>query len=321
MVSTQIDAAASRTGGGSAVGMVGVVGVVGTGIMGEPIGRQLLAAGYRVVAFNRTRVKAEKLIEFGATVAESLPELGRLATVVVLALPSGVEVRGALTELLTTLASGVLIIDTSTIAPHESRDHYRLCADKGISYVDAPVSGGPVAIDARSLSIMAGGDADALDRAEAILAAFAGRFVRCGGPGAGSVAKACNQLIVASTIEIVAEALVLAKASGVDPALVRDALLGGFAASRVLELHGLRMLEGNYVPGGRARLQLKDIDIIRSMANAHAIPLEAFEAAAGRFERLVESGGGELDHSAVATVLESDAGVRLTSVAGARSAD
>ncbi len=293
--------------------LVGPVGVVGIGLMGAPMARQLLVAGRPVTVFNRTRSKAETLTAFGATVAESLADLGRSTDIVVLALPSGAEVLAALAELLTTLRSGSLVIDTSTIAPHESRDRYRMCAEQGVRYVDAPVSGGAVAIEARTLSVMAGGDDDALDQTATIVSAFAGRFVRCGGPGAGSVAKACNQLIVASTIEIVAEALMLAKASGVDPSLVREALLGGFAASRILELHGSRMLEGNYVPGGKANLQLKDIDIIREMGRGQAVPLEAFEAAARRFERLIELGGGELDHSAVATVLESDTGLRLTS--------
>ncbi len=289
------------------------VGVVGTGLMGAPMARRLLAAGREVLVFNRSSAKAVALRPAGARVSPTLGELAMATGTVLLALPAGGEVTAALDVLVPLLRVGSIVVDTSTIAPHESRTNHTRCGSSGIAYVDAPVSGGPVAIAAGTLSVMAGGDDDALDRAAALCAAFAGRFVRCGTSGAGSVAKACNQLVVAATIEIVAEALVLAKAAGVDPALVRDALLGGFAASRILELHGARMLAGDYVPGGKARLQLKDIDIIRSLAGAVGVPLDAFSAAALRFERLVADGGGELDHSAVAMLLERDSGVVLTS--------
>jgi 2-hydroxy-3-oxopropionate reductase len=287
------------------------VGVVGIGLMGAPMARQLLAAGHDVLAFNRTLSKAAELEPAGARAVATLAELAGSVSDVLLALPAGPEVRGALDILVEHLPPGSVVVDTSTVAPHESRENYARCASQGIGYVDAPVSGGPAAVEAGTLSVMAGGDDEAVARAVALTAAFTGRFVRCGASGAGSVAKACNQLVVATTIEVVAEALVLAKAAGVDPSLVREALLGGFASSRILELHGERMLEANYVPGGKARLQLKDIDIIRALSSSVGVPLDAFGAAASRFERLVADGGGELDHSAVATVLERDAGVSV----------
>jgi 2-hydroxy-3-oxopropionate reductase len=290
------------------------VAVVGIGLMGAPMARQLLAAGHEVVVFNRSLAKAAALEPAGARVIATLNELAGSVNDVVLALPAGAEVRAALDVLVEHLQPGSIVVDTSTIAPHESRENYARCASRGIEYVDAPVSGGPAAVEAGTLSVMAGGNDSALDRATVLTQAFAGRFVRCGASGAGSVAKACNQLVVATTIEVVAEALVLAQAAGVDPSLVREALLGGFASSRILELHGARMLEANYVPGGKARLQLKDIDIIRELAASVGVPLDAFGAAAARFERLVADGGGELDHSAVATVLERDAGVSVARV-------
>ncbi len=284
------------------------VGVVGTGLMGAPMAARMLAAGHRVFVCNRTRAKAEALAGLGATVLDTPTDVGSECDLVILALPSGPDVESALDELLAVLGHGGLIVDTSTIAPDEARLNHERCARANVGYVDAPVSGGPVAVGAGTLSVMAGGHPAELDRAEALCAAFAGRFVRCGEPGAGQVAKACNQLVVAATIEIVAEALVLARAAGVEPALVREALLGGFAASRILDLHGERMLKRDFTPGGKARLQLKDIEIIRGAAQQAGLDLPAFEAAAAQFERLVEGGGGELDHSAVVTVLERESG-------------
>ena len=288
------------------------VGVIGTGLMGAPMARRLLAAGYPTIVCNRTRASADQLVANGAVVVDGPVQVGQArAEVVLLSVPAGPDVSMVLDALLPTLPPGALIIDTSTIAPSDAVANHGRCDATGIAYVDAPVSGGPSAAETGTLSVMAGGESDDLERAETVMRAFAGRFVRCGGPGAGQVAKACNQLIVAATIEVVSEALVLARAAGADPALVREALLGGFAASRILDLHGGRMLARDFVPGGKARLQLKDIDIIRGLAHEVGVPLDGFEAAAARFERLVAAGGGELDHSALVTVLEADAGVRL----------
>ncbi len=289
------------------------VGVVGTGLMGAPMASRLLAAGHRVFVCNRTRAKAEALAVLGATVLDTPADVGRACGLVMLALPSGPDVDTALDELLAVLGARSLVVDTSTTAPGEARLNHERCSRAEVGYVDAPVSGGPVAVQAGTLSVMAGGHRADLDRAEALCAAFAGKFVRCGGPGAGQVAKACNQLVVAATIEIVAEALVLARAAGVEPALVREALLGGFAASRILDLHGERMLQRDFAPGGKARLQLKDIEIIRVTARQVGLSLPAFEAAAAQFERLVEAGDGELDHSAVVTVLERESGSTVSS--------
>lgn len=288
------------------------VGVIGTGLMGAPMARRLLAAGHPTIVCNRTRASAEPLAAHGAVVVDSSDQVGQAQVkVVLLSVPAGPDVSTVLDDLLPSLPPGSLVIDTSTIAPSDAVANHDRCLVAGIGYVDAPVSGGPVAVEAGTLSVMAGGTPADLDTAESVMQAFAGRFVRCGGPGAGQVAKACNQLIVAATIEVVSEALVLARAAGADPTLVREALLGGFASSRILELHGGRMLARDFVPGGKARLQLKDIEIIRSLAHQVGVPLDGFEAAAVRFERLVADGGGELDHSAVVTVLENDADVRL----------
>jgi 2-hydroxy-3-oxopropionate reductase len=169
--------------------------------------------------------------------------------------------------------------------------------------VDAPVSGGPVAARSGSLSVMAGGVEADLAEADEVLRAFAGRLVVCGGPGAGQVAKACNQLVVTANIAVVAEALVTASALGADPSAVREALLGGYAGSRVLELHGERMLHGDFSLGAAARTQAKDIGIIRDLTGG-VVRNEVFEAAARIMEELVAGGGGDLDHSAAVRIVE-----------------
>jgi len=175
--------------------------------------------------------------------------------------------------------------------------------------VDAPVSGGPTAARSGTLSVMAGGEPEDIADAAVVLEALAGRLVVCGGPGTGQVAKACNQLVVTANLVAVAEALVLAASLGADPAQVREALLGGYAASRVLELHGGRMLRRDFSLGGSVRNHVKDIGIVRSLGAGDAT--EVFEAAARALEQLADQGGGDLDHSAVVQIVEARLGRRL----------
>ena len=172
------------------------VGVIGTGLMGAPMAIRILGAGHRAFVCNRTRAKAEELAGLGAVVLDTPGDVGRACDLVLLALPSGPDVGAALDELLEVLPIGSLVVDTSTISPGEARANSERADRTGVGYVDAPVSGGPVAVNAGTLSVMAGGRPADLDLAEQLCAAFAGKFVRCGGPGAGQVAKACNQLVV-----------------------------------------------------------------------------------------------------------------------------
>jgi 2-hydroxy-3-oxopropionate reductase len=209
------------------------------------------------------------------------------------------------------LASGGLVVDMSTIDPLAARRLASSFAEAGIASLDAPVSGGERgAIDA-TLSIMVGGPAEAFDRARPVLERLGKSIVHVGPAGAGQVAKACNQLVVAATIEAVAEALLLARKAGVDPTVVREALLGGFAGSRILEVHGRRMLEGDFTPGFRSVLHRKDARIVESTAREVGAPVPSFAVAARALERLVEAGGGDLDHAALVTLLEQDAGARV----------
>jgi 2-hydroxy-3-oxopropionate reductase len=211
------------------------------------------------------------------------------------------------------LRPGAVVVDMSTGDPLLAREWAARLAEQGVGFLDAPVSGGEAGAVAASLSIMVGGTADALERARPVLAAMGSRIVHIGDSGSGQIAKAANQLVVAATIQAVGEALVLAAKAGVDPARVREALLGGFAASRVLELHGQRMLDGNFRPGGRAALHRKDARIIQGLGRALGSPMPAFDVVAAALESLVEQGGGDLDHAALVTLLEQAAGIRVTS--------
>ncbi len=179
-------------------------------------------------------------------------------------------------------------------------------AASGIDYLDVPVSGGPQAARDGTLSMMAGGDAAALERVRPVLEALGSRVVHCGGVGAGSVAKACNQLIVVATIGAVAEALAIADGAGVDPAVVREAMLGGWAASPILRLHGERMIQGDWVPGGKARLHLKDIATLAALSSDSGLATPVFDAAADYVRALIDAGGADLDHSAVYAIVRGE---------------
>ena len=219
--------------------------------------------------------------------------------------------------LASTLAPGAVIVDMSTGDPLLARAWSARLAEQGVDFLDAPVSGGMEAARAGNLSVMVGGRAEALEHARPVLDAVSGRIVHVGDSGAGQIVKAANQLVVGSTIQAVAEALVLATAAGVDPVRVREALLGGYAASRILEVHGQRMIDGNFTPGARAVLYRKDLGIIQGLARSLGVPTPAFDAVAEGFERLVAEGGGDRDYSALVTLLEEAAGV-VWRVAGRR---
>ena len=195
----------------------------------------------------------------------------------------------------------------STISPIATRAMSARLRENGVGFLDAPVSGGEKGAIEGTLSIMIGGAAEDVERARPLFEAMGKTIVHVGDAGAGQVAKACNQLVVASTIEAVAEALTLAQQAGVDPARVREALMGGFAGSKIMEMHGQRMLDDNFQPGFRARLHLKDARIVLDTAHDLGVPVPAFEPVAAALERLVEEGGGDLDHSALVTLVRQGA--------------
>ncbi len=282
------------------------VGFIGLGIMGRPMAGHLLAAGYPLTVHSRSPEPVDALVAAGAARAAGPAEIAAASDVVITMLPDTADVESVLVGeggVAASIAAGSLVIDMSTIDPGPARAFAETLAAEGVQMLDAPVSGGEKGAIEATLSIMVGGDEAAFARALPLFEAMGKNIVRVGPSGAGQVAKACNQLVVAATIEAVAEALVLAKRSGVDPAKVRDALMGGFAGSKILEVHGQRMLDETFVPGFRARLHSKDARIVLDAAKAAGSPVPSFEVVAAQLDALVDAGGGDLDHSALFKLL------------------
>jgi 2-hydroxy-3-oxopropionate reductase len=242
--------------------------LLGTGLMGAPMSRRLLAAGFPLTVWNRTAAKAQALAPHGATVAPTAADAVAEADVVITMLEHGPATEavwfGAGTDGSTgagassALRAGTLVIDMASILPREARDHAARLARRAVAYVDAPVSGGTLGAEAGSLAIMAGGAPHDVERARPVLAPL-GRLTHVGPTGAGQLAKLANQMIVGISIGAVAEALLLADRGGADMAQVRQALRGGFADSRVLEVHGQRMVERDFAKRGSVAIQLKDL--------------------------------------------------------------
>lgn len=273
--------------------------LLGLGLMGRPMARTLGAAGWAVRGWNRSPL-APELAE-GIELAPGLADAAR-AEVLILMLADAAAVEAVLGALLPELRSGQLVIDMGSSDPARSREHAGALAALGVGWVDAPVSGGPEGAAAGALAIMAGGGADPVERARPILSSL-GRVTHVGGPGAGHTAKVLNQLIVGLTIQAVAEAVALAEAAGVDPCLLQRALAGGFADSKVLQIHGTRMAERAYVPGGKVSTQLKDLRQAQALAAAAGLRLPHLDDTAARYTRLAAAGAGELDHSALHRLL------------------
>jgi 2-hydroxy-3-oxopropionate reductase len=236
------------------------ISVLGIGAMGLPITRRLCAAGYQVQVWNRSAEKAQRAAAFGATVHTRAADAVREADAVISMLENGPVVFDVLSAQGVAMAmpGGALFIDMASIKPAEARAHAELLARRGIAHVDAPVSGGTVGAEAGDLAIMAGGSVADVERARPLLAHL-GRVTHVGPVGAGQLTKLANQMIVAITIGAVAEALLFAARGGADMAKVREAISGGFADSRILQLHGQRMVERDFAPRGRLSVQLKDL--------------------------------------------------------------
>jgi 2-hydroxy-3-oxopropionate reductase len=288
------------------------IGMIGIGIMGLPMALNLLKAGFPVVVHNRSAARVMLVREAGGTIAESPAAVARQCDVLITMLPDSPQVEevmlgaGGASE---ALRPGQLFIDMSTIAPETSRTLARTLAEKGVDALDAPVSGGEVGAKNATLSIMVGGTAAAFERALPVFQAMGKNIVHIGDAGAGQVAKACNQVVVGLTIQAVAEALTLAKKAGVDLGKVRSALLGGFAQSRILDLHGQRVIDGNFKPGFKVHLHRKDMNIILQTARALAVPLPGSALVASQMDALIGQGEGDLDHSALALLLAQQAGI------------
>jgi 3-hydroxyisobutyrate dehydrogenase-like beta-hydroxyacid dehydrogenase len=248
------------------------IAFLGIGLMGLPMANNLLKAGYPLTAWNRTQSKAVPLAAAGATLAASPAAAAGDADIIITMLEAGPIVAEVVGLALPGMRRGALLIDMSSTRQTEAVELHALLASHGIGFLDAPVSGGVVGAEAASLAIMAGGSQQDFARAEPVLRVM-GRPTLVGAAGSGQLAKLCNQLIVGGTLAIVAETLLLAQAGGADPAAVRSALRGGFAESRILEVHGQRMLDRNFKPGGQVKSQTKDMENVLIAAAAAGVQL------------------------------------------------
>jgi 2-hydroxy-3-oxopropionate reductase len=278
---------------------------LGTGLMGAPMVRRLLGARFAVTVWNRDAAKAAPLVDEGATQAQSPREAVTGADIVFTMLTNGPAVAEVLFEkgVADTLSPGAIVVDCSSIAPPIARDNAARLAERGIRKLDAPVSGGTAGAAAGTLAIMAGGDAGDVEELADVFAAL-GRVTHVGPSGAGQVCKLANQQIVAITIGAVAEAMVLVEAGGASREAFRDAIRGGFAESRILDLHGARMIRRDFEPGGSSRNQLKDLDTVAALAETLSLTLPLTEKVREAFTAFVSEGGAEKDHSGLLLHLE-----------------
>lgn len=294
------------------------VAFLGIGLMGAPMTANLLQAGFAMTLWNRTASKCEPFAA-QATLAETPAEAVSDADVVITMLENGEVVNDVLVNqgVIDHLRAGAVVIDMSSVQPSLARAHAERAAARGAGYVDAPVSGGTRGAEAASLSIMAGGCEEHLEQVRPVLAAL-GTVTRIGPVGAGQLAKLANQAIVGITIGAVSEAMLLAAKGGADPLAVRQALLGGFAGSKILEQHGQRMIERDFAPGAPARIQLKDMRMILDEARAEGLTLPLAQQVHNEYLSLVANGHSEVDHSGLLLELEHLNGTRLGSIGPGR---
>jgi 3-hydroxyisobutyrate dehydrogenase-like beta-hydroxyacid dehydrogenase len=287
------------------------IAVLGTGLMGFPMARRLCEAGHGVHAWNRSREKAERLQAFGARIHAAAADAVREADVVVCMLENGPVIEDVLFRqgAADAMKRGTLFIDMASIQPKEARDHAARLAERGVQQLDAPVSGGTVGAENGTLAIMVGGKAADFQRALPVFEVF-GRATHVGPAGAGELAKLANQMIVGITIGAVAEALLLCAKGGADMAKVREAITGGFADSRILQLHGERMVKRDFAPRAKISVQLKDMR--NALATAEEIGFDAPVTAL--FEKLYTDAAGhgltDLDHSGLFVELASRNGLQ-----------
>ena len=286
------------------------IAFLGIGLMGKPMAERLLHAGFTVHAWNRTTEKAQALAEKGAIVHTNIETAVASADIVISILADGAAVSTTMTSSSPALRANALWIDMSSIRQDEALDHHATLLRHGVRHLDAPVSGGVAGAQAGTVAIMAGGYSEDFDEAAEVFKAL-GNAVLVGPAGTGQVAKLCNQLIVGGTLNIVAEALLLAQAAGADPAAVRAAIRGGFAGSKILDMHGQRMLERNFIPGGQVKTQLKDMRNILAAAADAGVALPVTALVTEQYQSIATD-LPHADHSAALIALERiNPGLRL----------
>jgi 2-hydroxy-3-oxopropionate reductase len=284
-----------------------IIGFIGLGIMGKPMARNLMKAGYPLVVHNRSRAAVDELSKQGAKAASTSKEVAGQSEVLITMLPDSPDAELAYAGengVFAGVRSGTLLIDMSSISPVVARKLAADAEERGCDMLDAPVSGGEAGAIGATLSIMIGGKTAAVERAMPIFQALGKNIVHVGDAGAGQVTKAANQMVVGTTIAIVAEALVLAAKAGVDPAKVRQALLGGFAQSKILEAHGQKMLDRNFKPGFRIRLHEKDLKIALATGSEYGVPLMVTGVVGQMMTAMKGMGNGDLDHAGLIRFVE-----------------
>ncbi len=285
------------------------IGFIGLGLMGKPMARNLQAAGAEMIIHSRSQGPVDELVAEGMSPALSPAAVAEQCDIIIMMLsdtPAVQAVMNAERGIMGSLRPGTLVIDMGTTLALVARELATDVEAKGADWLDAPVSGGTVGAEAGELVIMTGGSAQAMARADAIFATLGKQTTHVGDAGAGQVAKAANQVIVGLNIGAVAEALALAQRCGVDPARVREALKGGFADSRILELHGQRMVDHTFAPGGKCTTQRKDMDQAVTLAAAMDLEMPATALSRDLYDTVIEAGHGELDHSALIKAIDPD---------------
>jgi 2-hydroxy-3-oxopropionate reductase len=284
------------------------IGFIGLGLMGRPMALNLLKKGFPLTVHNRSQAPVDALVTAGAAAAPSPAAVAAVSDVIITMVPDSPDVRQVLEGpdgVFEAVREGSIVVDMSTIAPAVARDLAAKAALLGVAMLDAPVSGGEIGAINASLSVMVGGDAGALERVRPVLNALGNpdRIVHIGPSGAGQVCKACNQICIGGALASVSEAFAIARKAGVDPAKVREALLGGFAASRVLEVHGERILKGNYVPGFKTKLYHKDLYIVGRLIHGLDVPAPVTALVQQYISAVMAAGRGDDDYSALATAV------------------
>jgi len=288
------------------------IAFIGLGIMGKPMALNLHKAGHTVFVHGRRPESMTPLSEAGCTACLSPAEAASQADIIIVMVSDTPDVEQVLfgdQGVIHGAKPGTVVVDMSTISPTATRRFAETLSGHGIEMLDAPVSGGDVGAINATLSIMVGGKPEVFARVKPVFEAMGKNIVLVGDNGAGQVAKACNQIVVAVTIEGVAEALTFARKNGVDPAKVRDALMGGFAGSRILEVHGKRMLDNDYTPGFKTRLHQKDINIVMQTAKELGLALPGAALVMQHLNALMGTGNGEQDSAAVMKIVERESGM------------
>ena len=283
------------------------VGFIGLGIMGMPMARNLMDAGYELTVHNRSPAKAEELGGEGATVAATPREVAENSDVIITMLPDSPQVREVVADengVLEGIGEGALLIDMSTISPVVTEELAEAVKQKGASMLDAPVSGGDVGAIEGTLSIMVGGEEHDFQRATPLFDVMGNTTTHVGPTGAGQLTKAANQIVVALTIEAVSEALVLGSAGGVAPEKILEVLSGGLASNKVMELKSQKFLSHDFEPGGKVEFHHKDLGIALSAGREYGVVLPVTAIVEQMFEALMRRGRGGWDHSALLTLIE-----------------